>query len=253
MLPRVCQTSARHQRKSENLLGACLSILRGREGGRATGRGAVVVYVHGLWLGGAEAVLLRRRLSRALGAESRVFSYPSVSAGVTENAMALGRYLSSIPADTLHLVAHSMGGLMILKLFEPGPLAGVAQALPPGRIVLTGSPVRGSRSAARLARLPFGRALLGRSASELLLAPCDRRWEGGRDLGVIAGELAVGLGRLLGRMDGPSDGTVWVAETDLPGATDRLRLRVSHSGMVFSARVARQVAAFLRGGRFERE
>jgi hypothetical protein len=45
---------------------------------------------------------------------------------------------------------------------------------------------------------------------------------------------------------------VWVAETDLPGATDQLRLRVSHSGMVFSARVARQVAAFLRDGRFER-
>jgi pimeloyl-ACP methyl ester carboxylesterase len=219
--------------------------------------GAVVVYVHGLWLGGAESVLLRRRLSRALGAESRVFSYPSVSASVTENAAALGRYLHSIPADTLHLVAHSMGGLVVLKLFEAGlasgPLAGVAQSLPPGRVVLTGSPVRGSRSAERLARLPFGRALLGRSASEVLLLPCERRWQGGRDLGVIAGELGLGLGRLLGRMQAPSDGTVWVAETDLPGATDQLRLRVSHSGMVFSALVAQQVAAFLRDGRFERE
>jgi hypothetical protein len=222
--------------------------------------GAVVVYVHGLWLGGGESVLLRRRLSRALGAESRVFSYPSVGAGVAENAEALGRYLQKIPADTLHLVAHSMGGLVILKLFEAGfgfassPFAaGVAQALPPGRIVLTGSPVRGSRSAARLARLPFGRALLGRSASEALLMPCERRWQGGRDLGVIAGELGVGLGRLLGRMEGPSDGTVWAAETDLPGATDQLRLRVSHSGMVFSAQVARQIAVFLRDGRFERE
>jgi len=46
---------------------------------------------------------------------------------------------------------------------------------------------------------------------------------------------------------------VWVTETDLPGATDQIRLRVSHSGMVFSALVARQVAAFLRDGRFERE
>jgi hypothetical protein len=211
--------------------------------------GAVVVYVHGLWLGGAEAVLLRRRLSRALGAESRVFSYPSVGASVTENAVALGRYLHSIPADTLHLVAHSMGGLVILKLFELGGAA----ALPPGRVVLAGSPVRGSRSAARLARLPFGRALLGRSAGGSLLVPCERRWQGGRDLGVIAGELGLGLGRLLGRMEAPSDGTVWVAETDLPGATDQLRLRVSHSGMVFSALVAKQVAAFLRDGRFERE
>jgi pimeloyl-ACP methyl ester carboxylesterase len=178
-----------------------------------------------------------------------VFSYSSVSASVSENAMALGRYLHSIPADPLHLVAHSMGGLVILKLFE----LGIAAGLPPGRIVLMGSPTRGSRTAARLARLPFGRTLLGRSATETLLAPCERRWQGGRDLGVIAGELAVGLGRLLGRMAAPSDGTVWVAETDLPGANDQIRLRVSHSGMVFSAPVAKQVAAFLRDGRFERE
>jgi pimeloyl-ACP methyl ester carboxylesterase len=216
----------------------------------------VVVYVHGLWLKGGESFLLRRRLSRALEAESRVFPYASVGAGVTDNAVALGRYLQTIKADTLHLVAHSMGGLVILKLFElslvpQGPLAGVAQGLPPGRIVLTGSPVRGSRSAERLVRLPFGRALLGLS-SDMLLTPREPRWQGGRDLGVIAGDMAVGLGRLLGRMGAPSDGTVWLDETDLPGAAAQLRVRVSHSGMVFSAEVARQVAAFLKDGRFSR-
>jgi pimeloyl-ACP methyl ester carboxylesterase len=216
----------------------------------------VVVYVHGLWLKGGESFLLRRRLSRALNAEGRVFPYASVGARVTDNALALGKYLKTIETDTLHLVAHSMGGLVILKLFElslapQGPLAGLAQGLPPGRIVLTGSPVRGSRSAERLARLPFGRALLGLSAADVLLRPGERRWQGGRDLGVVAGDLAVGLGRLLGRMGAPNDGTVWVDETDLPGAADQLRVRVSHSGMVFSAEVARQVAAFLREGRFE--
>jgi pimeloyl-ACP methyl ester carboxylesterase len=215
----------------------------------------VVVYVHGLWLKGGESFLLRRRLCRALNAEGRVFPYASVGAGVTDNALALGKYLKTIETDTLHLVAHSMGGLVILKLFElglapQGPLAGLAQGLPPGRIVLTGSPVRGSRSAERLARLPFGRALLGLSAADVLLRPGERRWQGGRDLGVVAGDLAVGLGRLLGHMGAPNDGTVWVDETDLPGAADQLRVRVSHSGMVFSAEVARQVAAFLQNGRF---
>jgi hypothetical protein len=215
----------------------------------------VVVYVHGLWLKGGESFLLRRRLSRALKAESRVFPYASVGSGISDNAMGLGRFLQSIQTDTLHLVAHSMGGLVILKLFElslvpQGPLAGVAQGLPPGRIVLTGSPVRGSRSAQRLLRLPLGRALLG-SAAETLRVRGEPRWSGGRDLGVIAGDLAVGLGRLLGRMRAPNDGTVWFDETALPGATDRLRVHVSHTGMVYSAEVARQVAAFLKDGRFE--
>jgi pimeloyl-ACP methyl ester carboxylesterase len=225
--------------------------------------GTVVVYVHGLWLPGGEAFLLRRRLSRALGAESRVFSYPSVSANITESALALGKYLQKIPADTLHLVAHSMGGLVILKLFEQGVAAGprlgdVAPSvppgvvLPPGRIVLTGSPVRGSRTAQRLARLPLGRAILGHAAAEVLLVPGERRWAGGRDLGVIAGDRSVGLGRLLGRLNGPNDGTVLTEETDLPGAVEQIRLHVSHTGMVFSAAVARQIAAFLREGRFDR-
>ena len=133
----------------------------------------VVVYIHGLWLKGGESYLLRRRLSRALTAESRVFSYQSARAGITDHAVALARYLQTLEADTLHLVGHSMGGLVILELFElslapQGPLAGIAQGLPPGRIVLTGSPVRGSRSAQRLVRLPFGRSLLGPAATEAL-------------------------------------------------------------------------------------
>jgi pimeloyl-ACP methyl ester carboxylesterase len=216
----------------------------------------VVVYVHGLWLGGEESFLLRRRLGKALQAECRVFTYASMAVGVAESAAALARYLGAIEADTLHLVAHSMGGPLVLKLFEmslmpQGPLAGVTRALAPGRIVLTGSPVRGSRSALRLARLPFGRALLGRSASELLLAPAEPRWQGSRDLGVIAGDLSLGLGRFLGPMGGsPNDGTVWVDETDLPGAAEQVRVRVSHTGMVLSAEVARQAAAFLKEGRF---
>ena len=214
-----------------------------------------LVYVHGLWLRGHEAILLRRRLAKALDADTRSFTYASVDATVTDNAIALERYLGAIQTDTLHLVGHSLGGLVILKLFEliglaaEGAVAGES-LLPPGRIVLLGSPVRGSRSAQRMARLPFGETMLGITAGEALLAGCDRRWSGARDLGVIAGDLPLGAGRLLGPMRAPNDGTVLVEETDLPGATAQLRLRVSHSGMPYSAEVARQTASFLRLGRF---
>jgi ABC-type transporter Mla maintaining outer membrane lipid asymmetry ATPase subunit MlaF len=78
------------------------------------------------------------------------------------------------------------------------------------------------------------------------------RWNGGRELGVIAGASGHGLGRLLGPLREPNDGTVLVEETDLPGASDQVTLNTSHSGMVFSGAVARQVAAFLRDGRFAR-
>lgn len=208
----------------------------------------VVVYVHGLWLTGREGGWLRRRLAQDLGAETVAFSYPSVVGDTTANARALQEFLGAISAENLHLVGHSLGGLVILKYFEEG----AAAQLPPGRVVLMGSPLRGSRAARGLARVPFGKKILGRSAGEELLTPRDRGWEGMREIGVIAGDLGVGLGRLVGTGSEPSDGTVLVEETRLDGATDHLVMRVSHSGMLFSAAVAKQAGVFLRTGAFER-
>jgi pimeloyl-ACP methyl ester carboxylesterase len=208
----------------------------------------VIVYVHGLWQRGLESHWLRRRLSLDLGAEARAFSYPSVAADATTNARALAKYLGAIRADTLHLIGHSLGGLLIVKLFAEDAEA----RLPPGRIVLLGSPLRGSRSAQKLARLPFGKKIMGLGVGEELLASRERRWNGTRDLGVIAGDLGFGFGRLVGPLGGPSDGTILVEETELEGTADRLVLRVSHTGMLFSAAVARAAGAFLRTGRFSR-
>ena len=208
----------------------------------------VIVYVHGLWQRGAESIWLRRRLSQDVKAEARAFSYPSVAADATSNARALATYLTAIRADTLHLVGHSLGGLLILKLFEED-----AQArLPPGRIVLLGSPLRGCRTAEKLARLPLGKTIMGRVVGEELLGARGehRRWNRARELGVIAGDLGIGLGRLVGTIGGPSDGTILVEETELDGAADRLVLRVSHTGMLFSAAVAHAAGEFLSTGRF---
>ncbi|HEY0746739.1 MAG TPA: alpha/beta fold hydrolase [Steroidobacteraceae bacterium] len=208
----------------------------------------MAVYVHGLWLTGLEGGILRKRLAKDLNAETRAFSYASVRSGVSVNAQALGRFLRDLRADTLHLVGHSLGGLVILRLFESGE----GDQLPPGRIVLLGSPLNGSLAARNLARLPFGKHILGRSVHEELLTPRERRWNGQRELGLIAGSLSMGLGRLVGTHGAPSDGTVFVDETRLAGVSQHLVLKVSHTGLPFSSGVARQTGAFLRCGTFIR-
>jgi hypothetical protein len=208
----------------------------------------VVVYVHGLWLNGVEGIVLRKRLQRSLNAETRTFAYASVMSSVTEDARALGSYLSALRADTLHLVGHSLGGLVILKLFESGEGA----RLPPGRIVLLGSPLNGSRTARTVARLPLGLKILGLGVREELLTERTRRWNGQRELGVIAGSLEVGMGRLVGTRGAPSDGTIFVEETRLAGISEHLVLRVSHTGLPFSKAVATQTGAFLSSGTFIR-
>jgi pimeloyl-ACP methyl ester carboxylesterase len=205
-----------------------------------------VVYVHGLWLTGLEGGLLRRRLAASMDAETYAFTYPSVRSNVTDNASSLVHFLSTIRADALHVVGHSLGGLVVIKAFE----SAAESAWPPGRLVLLGSPLQGSITAQRTARLPFGKAILGLGVHQELLSAVARKWAGRRELAVIAGTRSVGLGRLLGSHDRPSDGTVFLDETLLEGAVTRLELPVSHTGLPFSKEVARQTSAFFKTGRF---
>ena len=157
----------------------------------------------------------------------------------------LGEFTSRLNAGTVHFVGHSLGGIVLLRFFEQAPRAS------PGRVVLLGSPIRGSRAAHHVARWPLGAAIMGRNIeAEVLKAP-ERRWNDQRELGVIAGDLSLGFGRLFGELGRPNDGTICVEETEIPGAADRIVLPVSHTGILFSVEVARQTASFLATGRFK--
>mgnify|MGYP003417518939 FL=1 len=71
-----------------------------------------------------------------------------------------------------------------------------------------------------------------------------------RELGIIAGSVNLGLGRLVVRHREVSDGTVSLSETRLSKATDFLAVRTSHFGLLLSAASAGAVCRFLRSGRF---
>ena len=205
-------------------------------------RQTAVVFVHGLWLTGIEATLLCGRLARELRCDTHIFHYASVRASMRDIVRSLGEYTARLQAGTVHFVGHSLGGIVLLRFFEQSP------QLPPGRIVLLGSPTRGSRAAHRVARWRIGATIMGQNVAAELLKTPERYWNARRELGVIAGDLPLGLGNLFGRLRVPNDGTICVEETELPGASDRIVLPVSHTGMLFSTRVARQTAAFLATG-----
>ena len=204
-----------------------------------------VVLVHGLWVHGIAMELMRRRVARC-GYRAFAYTYPSMRLTLAENAERLAHFCRDIAAPQLHFVGHSLGGLIILRMLERAP------RLPPGRAVLAGVPVGGSLAARRLARLPGGRAALGRSAPEWHESahPVFGR---GREIGVIAGSLPLGIGRVVAPdLPAPSDGVVSVAETRLPAMRDHIVLNVNHSGMLISRAVARQICAFLREGAYAR-
>lgn len=200
-----------------------------------------VVLVHGLWMPGAEMVLLHRRLGTA-GFQTHQFSYRSVLDGVEANARRLAEFLHSVPGETVHLIGHSLGGVITVKALQDKPIERI------GRIVCLGAPLQGSRAARAVARLPGGRWLIGKSMPAFLGNAVDP-WTAPMDLGLIAGSSPVGGGQLLG-LASPHDGTIAVEETRLEGATEHIVVRVSHLSMLWSRAVANQVVSFLESGRF---
>lgn len=70
--------------------------------------------------------------------------------------------------------------------------------------------------------------------------------------GSIAGTLPLGARPLL-LMDNHtlSDGTVTVEETKIAGMTDHLMARSSHTGLIYSRFIAKQIDHFIRYSRFK--
>lgn len=198
-----------------------------------------VVLVHGIWNAKSWLAPLARRL-RAEGFEVEVFGYPSILGGPEPAIAELIRTLQGGPP--VHLVGHSLGGLIGMEALRRAP------DLPVQRMVCLGSPLCGSHAARTLGGRRWMAPVLGRSGA-LLQAGCPP-WGGAVPVGMVAGNVARGLGRLFARFDGESDGTVGLAETRLPGLAAHCIVPASHTGLVFSAAAARQAAHFLREGRF---
>lgn len=203
-----------------------------------------VVFVHGLYMTGVELGLLRRRVE-AVGFATQVFRYHSLLRSVDENAMLLADFLKGVEGERLHLVGHSLGGMVILRMFERGV------DFPPGRVVFMGSPVRGSLAAKNLRDRGLG-FLLGRSGPEGLELPMKAVWKADRELGVIAGTHAFSINPFHPKLPEPHDGMVSLEETRITGAKDSIEMHLAHTTMLFSNELAGQVCGFLKEGRFKR-
>jgi pimeloyl-ACP methyl ester carboxylesterase len=206
-----------------------------------------VILLHGLWMRGFTLAALRRRLEKA-GYAVALFDYASVLHEPDSSIEELVAFTRDIAAANkkaqIHLVGHSLGGLMALRAIERMP------DLAPGCVVCLGSPLRGSAVARSIAQLPGGGFLIGKSL-DVLLQGLDH-WAGQRPVGAIAGRLPLGLGLVFSALQSPHDGTVSVKETQLPGLTDHCLVPASHTGLLFSDEAAAQTIAFLRHRRFNR-
>lgn len=194
--------------------------------------------------------LIKRRLEREYGMRVSLFNYPSVRGTLDENASALATFIREQNVDVAHIVGHSLGGVLALRMHANSP------GFLPGRIVCLGSPLSGSRAANFLSAQEWAEEIIGRSVPDAMIHQTANDWADEvaehHDIGVIAGNIPLGFGRLLANFDEDNDGTIAVSETTLNVAKDHLILPVSHKGLLVSADVADQAATFIKRGEFLR-
>lgn len=190
----------------------CLAIAR-QAAPRSTARRGVVL-LHGLGHHPGATAQLARALEAAGWAVANT-GYPSLRSSLEAHAAAASAVAAALAedgAERISWVGHSLGGLVARAALARAPLDGWT----PGRLVLVGSPARGSGIAHLLrnsrvyqrATGACGQAVTPAGAASVPLPKC-------RAVGIIAGgNGGRGYNPLLA---GDNDGVVTVAETRLPG------------------------------------
>ena len=223
-----------------------------------------VVLIHGLNRSDLSFVVMQKILQRH-GYEVVVQSYPSTEADLFVLAeQTLPRAFDACEADTVHIVAHSMGAILVRiwlaqdRLDVPVDQAGLTgpaaqdRRVRLGRVVMLAPPNQGSEVVDVFGDMRFFSWLNGPASQQLGtdgVAPVlpQARYP----LGVIAGSRSVNQ-LFSALIPGRDDGAVSVAATAMKGMTDHITLSATHSFLMNNPLVLYQVLWFLRQGAFAR-
>lgn len=208
-----------------------------------------VVLLHGL----ARRPRAMRGVAAALeeaGYEPVAIGYPTLTSSIEAAAAVVADRLVQLGDRPLYAVTHSMGGVLIRYLRD--------DRVTWKRIVMLAPPSQGS-AVARAVQAAVGVDVFKQlPAAAALGTTTPTAWPyPPAPFAVIAGTRrpagfhpAGWLGRLFLPADEPSDGTVLVRETRLPGAAAFATVDAAHTAIMDHPEAQRLAIAFLRDGAF---
>jgi len=210
-----------------------------------------VLLLHGIARRASSLAPMERAL-RAAGFATLNLDYPSRRAGLEDLVGLFAPPAAAFAARlrVLHVVTHSMGGLLArawISAHRPHNL---------GRVVMLGPPNGGSEVADRLHRFRVYQGFFGLAGAQLTTRPDERLHAllGRVDypLGIIAGDRSIYPLESWLMLPGPNDGRVTVHRTRVSGMSGHITLHASHALMMRNAEVIDETLRFLRTGAFAR-
>ncbi len=194
-----------------------------------------VVLVHGLWMGRWSFTSIAKHLKKQ-GYRVYHFGYKTTSKPFDFNRQKLQAFVNSRSQDTVHLVVHSLGGILSMRT-----LPNIKKT---GKLVMLGSPVNGSQAAKDLGKKKWGAWLLNHALEPLsngVIEPTVLRHSC-----MIAGTSnSIGVARLVTKLSKPNDGTVALVETQAGWINCHTTEKTNHFRMLFHKNIKNKISEFL--------
>lgn len=216
------------------------------------GKGDCVVFLHGI---GRTSRSMEKMAAYFSGAGYEVLNidYASRKKNLSGLAEDIGEEIGARgfgACGKLHFAGYSMGGLVArayISRYRPKNL---------GRVVMLGTPNRGSEVADFLSGTFLFDAFYGPAGRELVTdqsAFTDVLGKVSYEVGVIAGDRSIDPVSSLLIIPGKDDGKVSVESTKLEGMKDHIVLHATHTFMAGNDEVIRQAEHFIRHGKFRKD
>ncbi len=212
-----------------------------------TNHSETVLLLHAAVVGAWSLNLLAQRI-QARGFRAVNLPYPNRRLTIFEAAEDMAPLWEKLAAGAtgpIHIIGHSMGGLVARRLLSLHRPPGF------GRLLTLGTPHLGSPLADKLHRYGFYHWLFGPAGQDLLTGrPIDwpAPWPPPYEIGLLAGSIPIGPGSLT--LKGKSDGTVPAESSQPSGGTDYFTVPATHTTIPYVRITAEAGGRFLRSGRF---